>query len=80
MPTATLTYDLDAENKDFRRAADSLHLALSLWEIIHMKKYLERELEARDGKTIEFELLDRFFEKIHEILEDNNVNIDNYIE
>jgi hypothetical protein len=80
MPTATLTYDLDAENKDFRRAADSLHLALSLWEIIHMRKSLEWELEARDGKTIEFELLDRFFEKIHEILEDNNVNIDNYIE
>jgi hypothetical protein len=53
---------------------------MAMWEIIHMKKSLEWELEARDAKTIEYELLDRFFEKIHEVLEDNCVNIDNYIE
>jgi hypothetical protein len=80
MPTATLTYDLDAENKDFRRAADSLQICIALWEIIHMKKSLQWELESRDAKTIEYDLLDRFFEKIHEVLEDNCVNIDNYIE
>ena len=80
MPTATLTYDLDAEGKDFRRAADSLQLAMALWEIIHSKKSLEWELEGRDAKTIEYELLDKVFEKIHELLDDNNVNIDNYIE
>lgn len=80
MPTATLKYDLDTENKDFRCAADSLQIALTLWEIIHMKKSLEWELEARDAKTIEYELLDMVFEKIHRVLEENNINIDNYIE
>ena len=80
MPTATLTYDLDAESKDFRRAADSLQICMALWEIIHSKKSLEWELEGRDAKTIEYELLDKVFEKIHELLDDNNVNIDNYIE
>jgi hypothetical protein len=80
MPTATITYDLDTESKDFRLAADSLQLALAMWEIINMKKSLEWELEARDAKTIEYDLVDRFFEKIHEKLEDRNINIDNYIE
>ena len=80
MPTAILKYDLDTESKDFRRAADSQQIAMALWEIIHSKKSLEWELEARDGKTIEYELLDRVFEKIHEKLEEHNINIDNYIE
>jgi len=80
MPTAILKYDLDTEGKDFRCASDSLQIAMTLWEIIHMKKSLEWELEARDAKTIEYELLDRVFEKIHEKLEQRNINIDNYIE
>lgn len=80
MPTAILKYDLDTESKDFKCAADSQLIAMTLWEIIHMKKSLEWELEARDAKTIEYELLDRVFEKIHRVLEENNINIDNYIE
>ena len=80
MPTAILKYDLDTEGMDFKRAADSLQITLTLWNIIHMKKSLEWELEARDAKTIEYELLDRVFEKIHEKLEERNINIDNYIE
>lgn len=80
MPTATITYDLDTEVKDFRLAADSLQIALTLWEIIYMKKSLIYELQARDAETIEYEVLDRVFEKIHEKLEQRNINIDNYIE
>lgn len=80
MPTAILKYDLDTEGKDFRCAADSQQIALALWYIINSKKSLEWELEARDAKTIEYELLDRVFEKIHEKLEERNINIDNYIE
>jgi len=80
MPTAILKYDLDTEGKDFRCAADSLQIALTLWAIIYMKKSLIYELEARDAKTIEYEVLDRVFEKIHEKLEQRNINIDNYIE
>lgn len=80
MPTAILKYDLDTESKDFRCAADSLHIAITLWNIINMKKSLEWELEARDAKTIEYELLDIVFEKMHEKLKENNINIDNYIE
>lgn len=80
MPTAILKYDLDTESKDFRRVVDSLQIALTLWEIIYMKKSLIYELEARDAKSIEYELLDRVFEKIHEKLEERNINIDNYIE
>lgn len=80
MPTAILKYDLDTESKDFRCAAESLQIALTLWEIIYMKKSLIYELEARDAKTIEYEVLDMVFEKIHEKLDENNINIDNYIE
>lgn len=80
MPTATITYDLDTESKDFKRVVDSLQIALALWDIIYMKKSLMYELEERDAKTIEYDLLDRFFEKIHEKLEEHNINIDNYIE
>lgn len=80
MPTAILKYDLDTEGKDFKRVVDSQQIALILWEIIHMKKSLEWELEARDAKTIEYEVLDRVFEKIHEKLDERNINIDNYIE
>jgi hypothetical protein len=80
---AILTYNLNDldDAMAYKRANQSLDMAMALWDIIfNVYKQTEREF-SQDEKTydIQLETLERVFEKIREILKDNNINIENLI-
>lgn len=60
------------------RAVKSLDMALALWSIVHnTKKKLEWSFESQE--IDKYEALDLVYEKIHEILDEHNINIDDLI-
>jgi hypothetical protein len=80
MAKAKLEYDL--ENGDdiiaHFRAVKSLDMALALWDITHnTKKRLEWSLEGKD--LDKYDVLELVFEKIHEILNEHDINTDKLI-
>jgi len=80
MAKAKIEYDLNDADDAYahKRAVKSLDLALALWEITHnTKKGLEWSME---GKEIDkYDALELVFEKIHEILNEHNINTDELI-
>ena len=80
MAKATLEYNLSDIDDSYahKRAVKSLDLALALWEITHnTKKGLEWSME---GKEIDkYDALELVFEKIHEIISENNIDLDDLI-
>lgn len=80
MAKAKIEYDLnDIDDRIAHfRAVKSLDMALALWEITHnTKKGLEWSLEGKD--LDKYDTLELVFEKIYEILNDNNINTDELI-
>ena len=75
MAKATLEFDLNEPDDVLAhlRAVKSLDLALALWDIVHnTKKGLEWSME---GKEIDkYDALELVYEKIHEILDNHNIN------
>ena len=61
-----------------KRAVKSLEMASALWDITHnTKKSLEW---AMDGKEMDkYDALEMFFEKIHEILDEHHIIVDELI-
>lgn len=61
-----------------KRAVKSLDMAGALWDITHnTKKSLEW---AMDGKEMDkYDALEMFFEKIHEILDEHQIIVDELI-
>jgi len=80
MAKATLEYDLSDPDDvmEHKRAIKSLDMAMALWDIVHnTKKGLEWSME---GKEIDkYDALELVYEKIHEILNDHNINTDELI-
>lgn len=80
MAKGTLKYDLSDVDDAYahKRAVKSLDLALALWEITHnTKKGLEWSME---GKEIDkYDALELVFEKIHEIISEHNIDLDDLI-
>jgi hypothetical protein len=80
MAKATLEYDLSDPDDvmEHKRAVKSLDMAMALWDIVHnTKKGLEWSME---GKEIDkYDALELVYEKIHEILDDHNINTDELI-
>jgi hypothetical protein len=80
MAEGILKYDLnDFDDRIAHlRAVKSLDMAMALWEITHnTKKGLEWSME---GKEIDkYEALEMVFDKIYEILEENNIKMDDLI-
>lgn len=80
MAKATLKYDLTDPDDTMahKRAVKSLDLALALWDITHnTKKGLEWAME---GKEIDkYDALEMVYEKIHEIMNDHNIDLDDLI-
>jgi hypothetical protein len=80
MAKATLEYDLSDPDDVMAhlRAVKSLDMAMALWDIVHnTKKGLEWSME---GKEIDkYDALELVYEKIHEILDDHNINTDELI-
>ena len=81
MPEAILKYNLNERDdvKAHLRAVKSLDMALALWQITHnTKKGLEWSME---GKEIDkYDALELVYEKIHEILDEHNIKVDDLID
>lgn len=80
MAKAIIEFDLnDPDDKMAHlRAIKSLDLSLAVWELIHnTKKQLEWKIE--NGNVDKYEVLEMVFEKIHEVIDDHNIIIDELI-
>lgn len=78
---AILKFDLNDEDDRMAhlRAVKSLDMALALWQLIYnTKKGLGNEIEF---KKIEdpYEVLDKVYEKIYEIMDEYGIKIDELI-
>ena len=85
MATATLTFDLsDSEDRmEHLRCINSTNMASAIWDIVYnSKKSIMNEIEfsmERGEEIDQFRSVQIVFDRIHEILSDNNVNIEEYI-
>jgi hypothetical protein len=80
MAKATLEFDLNDSDDMIAhlRAVKSLDMAMALWEIVHnTKKGLEWSME--DKEIDKYDALELVYKKIHEILDDHNINTDELI-
>ena len=67
------------DEKEIKRLTKSLDMTLALFQITHnTKKSIMYELENKDLK--DWEAVDLVFDRIYEILEEYNINIDELIE
>ena len=77
MAKATLEFDLD-NNEDsmaFSRAHKSLDMAIVIFELTsNLKKRISYELEHRELK--DWEAVHLVFERIHELINEHGINID----
>lgn len=77
MAKATLEFNLN-ETDDIKahlRAVKSLDMSIALWEIIHnTKKKIEWSLENEE--LDQYDTLELVFDKIHEILKEHNIDLD----
>jgi hypothetical protein len=80
MAKAKLVYDLNEPDDVMahKRAVKSLDLALALWTITHnTKKGLEWSMEGKEMDK--YDALEMVFEKIHEIMSEHNIDLDDLI-
>jgi hypothetical protein len=80
MAKAKIEYDLSDIDDMYahKRAVKSLDMALVLWEITHnTKKGLEWAMEGKD--IDKYDALEMVYEKIHEIMSEHNIDIDDLI-
>ena len=80
MAKAKIEFDLnDPDDKMAHlRTVKSLDLALAVWSIVHnTKKGLEWSMEGKEMDK--YDALEMVYEKIHEILDEHNINIDELI-
>ena len=80
MAKARLEFDLNDSDDMIAhlRAVKSLDMAMALWEIVHnTKKGLEWSME--DKEIDKYDALELVYKKIHEILDDHNINTDELI-
>lgn len=75
---AALTFNLSDpdDSRDYYLVNKSSDMAMFIWQLSHnTKKELEYEIEAKK-KMNSYETLDMIFEKIHELLNEHDINID----
>lgn len=80
MAEAILKYNLDDEDDRLNhlRAVKSLDMGLAIWNIVHnTKKSLEWSMEGKEMDK--YDALEMVYEKIHDILDEYNVRIDELI-
>lgn len=80
MAKAILEFDLNEpeDRLDHLRSVNSFNMASAIWDIVYnTKKTLEWSF---DGKEMDkYDALEAVYEKIHDILNEHNVNIDQLI-
>jgi hypothetical protein len=79
---ATLKFNLPEEQMEFNRANQSLDMACALFDILQLRKELERRYSNYIDNTNNdvFDGIDAMAEGISKILEEHNINIDRLIE
>lgn len=79
---ATLSYNLNDpdDRMAHMRAVKSLDMASVLFDITrNLKKQVERKFENDDTEYDSFDVIQDVFDRIYEILGDNNIDIDELI-
>ena len=80
MAEAILKYDLNDTDDAMAhmRAIKSLDMALALWELLNnSKRTLERAMHEKEMDK--YEALDMVYERIYEILDEQNIKLDDLI-
>ena len=78
---ARLTFILPEEQIEFNRASQSLDMACALFDILQLRKAMERRFESIDNTNNDvFDGIDAMAKGISDILEEHNINIDKLIE
>jgi len=80
MATATLEFNLNDpdDRMEFTRCNKSLDMALALWELSHnTKKGLGYSMEGKEMD--QYETLTFVFDRIYEIINDHNINLEELI-
>ena len=78
---AILEFNLPDDQMEFNRANQSLDMACALFDILQLRKAMERRFEGIDNTNNDvFDGIDAMSEGIANILEEHNINIDRLIE
>ena len=78
---ARLTFILPEEQMEFNRANQALDMSCALFDILQLRKAMERRFESIDNTNNNvFDGIDAMAKGISEILEEHNINIDKLIE
>lgn len=80
MAKAILEFDLNEPDDIIahKRAVKATDLALAIWSIVHnTKKGLEWSMEGKEMDK--YDALEMVYDKIYEILDENNISIDELI-
>lgn len=81
MAKAIIEYDLSNVDDEYahKRAIKSLDMAMALWDITHnTKKGLEWAMEGKEMDK--YDALEMVYEKIIEIMNEHNINLDEIME
>ena len=81
MAKAIIEYNLNDTDDAYahKRAIKSLDLVLALWEITHnTKKSIEWSMENKE--LDKYDALEMVYEKINEIIDEHNIDLDDLIE
>jgi hypothetical protein len=82
MSKAVISFNLEniEDELDFKRYVKSKELALALWDILNVRKSLERKFESKSIINVDvFDGIDDFAKEISEILDNYNIDIDELI-
>ena len=78
---ATIEFNLPEDLSDFYRATQSLDMACALFDILQLRKTMERRFEGIDNTNNDvFDGIEAMAEGIAQILEEHSINIDKLIE
>ena len=78
---AKLEFDLNDpdDRMSHLRAVKSLDMASALFEITRLKKQVERRFEEDTTECDSFDVIQDVFDRIYQVLSDNNIDIDELI-
>lgn len=81
MPKATITFNLEDQDDQqaFKRFLKSTDMALILWELVHNTKK-EMEYEIYEKELDSYGALKLIFERIYDLIEERNINLNELIE
>ena len=78
---AILEFNLPDDQMEFNRANQSLDMACALFDILQLRKAMERRFESIDNTNNDvFDGIEAMAKGIYDILESHRVNVDNLIE